>query len=117
MKNMNKEVKAKNPQAPASVGQVEQPVRPLGVGMTTLTPWFHGREKPARKGVYQQWSGSGALIGYQYWDGRKWYVWAETAAVALARYKHRHFVADDFQHDSWRGLSCPPNVKLTGRPV
>jgi hypothetical protein len=66
----------------------------------TFTPWYPGHIKPARRGVYQQMSG--AYLGYQRWDGFKWFGWATTvegAAQSIAP------AAINYQNDDWRGLT------------
>jgi len=72
--------------------------------MSGLTPWFDGaKHKPARKGVYQLMNGTGTHVGYQYWDGKHWMAWEETAERAH-RYRDYGKAADAFQNDNWRGL-------------
>lgn len=72
-----------------------------------LTPWFNGKlYKPARPGVYQLESGCGERLGYQKWDGDKWYEWCETVEQAslsdwVIIYSH--------QNDDWRGLAEDPS--------
>lgn len=74
--------------------------------MANTTPWFDGRKKPARRGVYQQKDGHGQTIGYQYWDGSVWYAWCTTAREAFDA--RRCFpAAADCQNDKWRGLLAP----------
>jgi hypothetical protein len=68
-----------------------------------FTPWFDGRVKPARAGVYQLMSGTRSTVGYQYWDGHRWSVWRLTPKEAE---KHKGLSADPMYHDDdWRGLS------------
>lgn len=69
-----------------------------------LTKWFRGTEKPVRRGVYQQMCGLGKLLGYQYWDGKKWHVWAGTPESA---YQYRNGAVARTQDDKWRGLKTP----------
>ena len=40
-----------------------------------LTRWFPGHIKPVREGVYQQMCGIGLSLGYQKWDGLRWFLW------------------------------------------
>lgn len=68
-----------------------------------FTPWFPGDVKPVRKGVYQQISGIGREVGYQYWDGYFWFAWDEEKAGALREYKHGYRACT--QNDKWRGLT------------
>lgn len=66
------------------------------------TPWFGGDVKPVRPGVYQQMIGSGAMLGYQRWDGKHWYAWCEAADEAAD---------SDYPvkaRDPWRGLASKP---------
>lgn len=70
-----------------------------------LTPWFRNGEKPARKGVYQQMSGTGDRLGYQRWDGKRWMVWCETAEAAAGKHIP---VRHSSQGDPWRGLAEKP---------
>jgi len=67
-----------------------------------LTKWFQGHIKPVRKGVYQQYSGSGHKIGYQLWDGKKWRAWTETAESAEQQIT---FASPSSQNDEWRGIA------------
>lgn len=69
-----------------------------------LTPWFPGNVKPARPGVYQQYSGTGKELGYQFWDGSHWHLWFETADQAAA---NREVASFALQEDPWRGLTSP----------
>lgn len=67
-----------------------------------LTPWFPGRTKPIRAGVYQQLCGKRSRVGYQRWDGTFWYSWhftpeAAARSTVLARTEH--------QNDPWRGIA------------
>ncbi len=66
-----------------------------------LTPWFDGRIKPVRKGVYQQMSGG--QLGYQKWDGNKWGPWFSTPAQA-AYTSPGDYARIQNQNDNWRGL-------------
>ena len=69
-----------------------------------LTPWFDGaKHKPARRGVYMLMSGQ--TCGFQYWDGKQWFSWTDTAADA---YKARKWTpaSPSYQNDNWRGLTC-----------
>ena len=79
-----------------------------------LTPWFGGHDKPARKGVYML--HSGASVGYQYWNGFRWFAWCNTPDGAV-RSKHMPASAC-FQNDNWRGLTKkPPNVRVKPAPT
>lgn len=70
-----------------------------------LTPWFDGKlHKPARPGVYMQRSGGGRDIGYQRWDGERWYMWCRTAEFAA---RSPWAALESFQNDNWRGLREP----------
>ena len=70
-----------------------------------LTEWFPGDVKPAREGVYQQLCGDAVVVGYQRWDGRRWYGWRETADEAE---RASQTAAAGFQGDPWRGLAQDP---------
>ena len=71
--------------------------------MSKYTPWFPGHIKPVRAGVYQQKSHSG-LVGYQRWDGKKWFFWyAQIEHASTSTFA----VDDSFQNDAWRGLASP----------
>lgn len=73
-----------------------------------LTPWFPGEVKPVRQGVYQQKSGFGDSIGYQFWDGRQWCGWCKTPDGA----ENDRGAADiRHQNDRWRGLAQDPKDK------
>lgn len=74
-----------------------------------LTPWFRDGQKPARRGVYQQRNPFG-VIGYQRWDGERWYGWCRTAEAAAI---HGNPVAEFYSRDPWRGLAANP--VLAGR--
>lgn len=73
-----------------------------------FSQWFTNGEKPWEPGVYQQRSGFLRKVGYQRWDGRKWYGWHEDAEEAR---KCLWPVAPGFQNDPWRGLAHPPKAK------
>jgi len=75
-----------------------------------LTGWFDGLTKPKRKGVYQQMSGNGTQLGYQYWDGLVWHPWCLRVDAAKAAYtKGSSGIDRMYQNDPWRGLAKPPN--------
>ncbi len=72
-----------------------------------LTPWFRDR-KPWVVGVYQQKSGLGTAIGYQYWAGSYWHTWQTTPERAKAVVQNRNSRAHELhQNDPWRGLKEP----------
>lgn len=75
-------------------------------GAQKLTPWFPGHIKPVRPGVYQQMSGSGTRLGYQRWDGERWFSWHATPAGAASAV---FAVMGEFQNDPWRGLASDPS--------
>lgn len=70
-----------------------------------LTPWFPGAIKPVRPGVYQQKSGGGHMVGYQRWDGMRWFLWIEDPDGAA---NQTFSAADGRQNDDWRGLAEQP---------
>lgn len=67
-----------------------------------LTPWFDGKVKPVRAGVYQQMSGGElSKLGYQKWDGRDWFAWCYSVEdAANADWKVDRW----YQNDQWRGI-------------
>jgi hypothetical protein len=67
-----------------------------------LTLWFPGTVKPVRVGVYQQHCGIGTIIGYQYWNGKKWSSWSSSAKGAILC--KQIMAAPDHQNDPWRGV-------------
>ena len=69
-----------------------------------LTPWFCGNDKPVRVGVYMLCSGGS--VGYQYWNGLRWFAWSTTPNGAVLL-KHMP-AANCFQNDNWRGLTKKP---------
>jgi len=69
-----------------------------------LTEWYPGDVKPVRVGVYQQRDGGlGLTIGYQFWSGKFWSSWAETAESAERG--NRFLASDRHQNDPWRGVA------------
>ena len=70
-----------------------------------LTPWVPGHIKPARPGVYQQFSG--LYLGYQRWDGEYWYSWDSEPEIAA---KCTYRIHKRFQDDTWRGLANEPTA-------
>lgn len=77
--------------------------------MEKTTPWFHGKTKPARRGVYQQMCGHGVSLGYQYWNGAVWFGWRATPREA---FEERKNTPARTQEDKWRGLmKKTPNSK------
>lgn len=73
-----------------------------------LTPWFDGATaKPKRHGVYMLMSG--ALVGYQRWDGTAWGPWDSDADIA-AQTRPGDYASASYQNDNWRGLRKRPNV-------
>jgi hypothetical protein len=77
-----------------------------------LTPWFDGRTKPIRVGVYMlKCGGAGLRDGYQHWDGKTWGPWHPSAEHAAQRRPDQR--ADlKYQNDNWRGLRKKPNVGI-----
>lgn len=66
------------------------------------TEWIPGHTKPVHVDVYQQRAGHGNAIGYQFWDGTRWGIWASTIDDAMnnCSIPACHY----FQDDPWRGL-------------
>jgi hypothetical protein len=63
------------------------------------TPWFDGKTKPVRKGVYEvknMWFGE----AYAYWTGKKW-CWAEKTIKEAANFP---MLEGAMQCKTWRGL-------------
>jgi len=67
-----------------------------------FTPWFPGNVKPVRVGVYQQHCGMGTIVGYQYWNGKKWSSWSHSVEGAILR--SGSIACSDHQNDPWRGV-------------
>lgn len=70
-----------------------------------LTPWFSGRAKPARPGVYiatilLERDLSDARGVYRYWNGKHWCKPAYTPDEAAAPSMHRRAI---FRITYWRG--------------
>ena len=76
-----------------------------------LTPWFDGKTKPTRKGVYMLMSG--ASVGYQKWDGLGWSPWFADAHRA-AKSKKGDYASPQYQNDKWRGLRVRSNAVVNG---
>jgi hypothetical protein len=76
----------------------------MSAAITKLTPWFPGDMNPARPGVYQQRDGFGREIGYQRWDGFRWYIWYRTPQKAADSTTP---AALSGQFKDWRGLAQP----------
>jgi hypothetical protein len=68
-----------------------------------LTPWFSGKVKPARPGVYQRntW-GNKHNPTYSLWNGRYWGFSSRTPEGAVRR------EASNLQNKPWRGLAQEP---------
>ncbi len=64
------------------------------------TAWFYGDDRPVRVGVYRQVNGNGQL-GYQRWDGKKWYSWSRTADGANTS---KMPASPEFQNDPWNAI-------------
>jgi hypothetical protein len=76
--------------------------------MTTdekFTPWFHGKIKPVRVGVYER-----KFIdtpGFSYWDGKNWFIRALCENDA-AYYGRKWYLISENQSRPWRGLNADP---------
>jgi hypothetical protein len=72
-----------------------------------LTPWYAGKRKPARVGVYQRMVGEDAAGGfdvqYSYWTGLVWAIGGSSPDDAM---KYRQ-IASNHQNVAWRGLTPP----------
>ena len=63
-----------------------------------LTPWFNGKQKPVRVGLYQRTDGVRCL--YAWWNGRVWSLGDESIEIALWFKKFSSFRQEFF----WRGV-------------
>ena len=74
---------------------------------STTTPWFSGKSRPTRIGVYQRVFNTlpeaFVPVRYAYWNGVRWCVNESTPDRA---YKFRHHESR-FQDMQWRGLMEP----------
>ena len=71
-----------------------------------LTPWFSGKQKPVRVGVYmvdQSWPDSEIQpqAVYAYWDGTYWYPQATYAHLAVDLICHG---PSKYPFRQWRGV-------------
>lgn len=62
------------------------------------TPWFRGSVLPARRGVYERYTG---ISTFSYWNGQFWGFWSFDKKSA---YRNRDF-ASAKQRAAWRGLT------------
>lgn len=71
-----------------------------------LTPWFSGRERPGRIGVYERIDESAELHDFSRWDGRRWMCGKDTPekAATLVMYPSifQPYGVNTF---SWRGFT------------
>lgn len=67
-----------------------------------LTPWFQGREVPARPGVYQRQYKSGRY--YCHWNGCRWGLGSYSVAAA----EHNSKFTSAQKQLPWRGLAEQP---------
>jgi hypothetical protein len=73
-----------------------------------VTPWFDGRVKPVREGVYQRdynQHGNRANLQYCYWNGRH-FSRANGTVDSADTCEFR----SDAQHLPWRGLASDPEA-------
>lgn len=63
-----------------------------------LTPWFPGRTRPKRPGVYE------TTCGYQHWNGAYWGFFCGTPHDAFMFRRER----SNEQSAEWRGLASKP---------
>lgn len=77
-----------------------------------LTPWFPGRIKPARPGVYL----ASVLLRedlddhrglYRFWNGKHWCKPGQTIAEAMEPSRLRRAI---FRVQHWRGRAIPPRT-------
>lgn len=72
---------------------------------TKLTPWFMAAFiKPARSGVYQRLTPSGAVM-FSRWDGRRWCA-NHHKCEGAARIRRESL----FQKSPWRGVASDPKA-------
>ena len=64
-----------------------------------LTPWYPGKTKPVRKGVYQRRYGPGEIFFY-YWNGEHWGMYGRTVGSAT----RWSYAASGWQDLPWRGV-------------
>lgn len=71
-----------------------------------LTPWFSGRERPGRVGVYERIEESIKLHDFSLWDGRRWMIGHATPEQAdnLVMYESLYQPTGDSGF-SWRGFT------------
>lgn len=68
--------------------------------MARLTPWFQGKTKPVRDGVYEIDSAYEDCRFYSFWNGERW-GWREPSVAQAFRYKE---MAASGPVRLWRGL-------------
>ena len=80
--------------------------------MSKLTPWFDGKVRPSRAGVYERVCDK--VPGYSYWNGRTWFALSTNAMAArnngglgLESIFQPSGLAS-FQVFKWRGLAKAP---------
>jgi len=65
------------------------------------TQWYSGDVKPVRIGVYEvQAAPSGKTVGFKFWNGARWSIFAFEKENAIAFKRH----PSGFQGSVWRGL-------------
>jgi len=72
--------------------------------MSEVTPWFPGKVKPVRVGVYET-APRGVTRYYQFWDGFRW-GWAGHSPKEAEQDRR---LPSYHQKDKWRGLSSDPS--------
>lgn len=65
-----------------------------------VTPWFDGKVKPMRVGVYERRIAENYPEDFAYWNGERWTGMGETLESAYADRKGYTY----FQEDQWRGI-------------
>lgn len=67
-----------------------------------MTPWFPGKKKPTRIGVYEREAPTGVLC-FSLWSGKHWKLLAMTKTRA-----NHSFGESNHQALPWRGLASDP---------
>lgn len=67
-----------------------------------FSDWYYSSQQPQLPGVYERLVPSGT---YSYWDGKRWYGYANTPKMANDNYIY--FGPSRMQYVMWRGLAKP----------
>lgn len=63
-----------------------------------LTPWFNGKEKPVRVGLYQR--DVRGFVVYAWWNGHTWSLGDKSKRRTLSFKRHSSY----HQNLEWRGV-------------